>query len=49
MLVKAYEVDNGFLLSKPPTPFDHHGLFNYGVCELIENCPPRLLIVAEND
>jgi hypothetical protein len=50
---EGYETYNGFLLSKKPELLDVKNItgsgFNYGVCAIIDNCPNRILIVAEND
>ena len=52
VVASAYETGTTILLSKPPKKFKHVGPgcgFNYGSTNLIENCPKRLLILAEND
>lgn len=53
VIASAYETQGTFLLSEPPILFSNNyqwgSGFNYGSTNLIENCPKRLLILAEND
>lgn len=48
----AYETDTMFLLSKIPPEIKNQDIgsgFNYGSCNIIQNCPTSILILAQND
>jgi hypothetical protein len=52
VIASSYEVFGFFLLSKKPRVYNKNwegSGFNHGSCNLLNNCPKRLLILAEND
>ena len=51
-IADTYEVNGAFLLSESPKEFKNDTIgsgLNYGTCSIIENCPTKLLFLAEND
>ncbi len=52
VVANAYETSSTILLSRKPNIFKGYYVgsgFNYGSTNLVENCPKRLLILAEDD
>lgn len=52
VIASAYETSATIILSRKPYIYSGKTLgggFNYGSTNLLEDCPPRLLILAEND
>lgn len=52
VIATAYEVYGFFLISSMPKKFTGKRTgsgFNYGALNLLENCPSKILIIAEND
>lgn len=51
-IASPYETNCTLFLSNRPSQFQGERIgsgFNYGSCNFLENCPSKLLILAEND